>query len=287
MNPVLSTTSDPRYRRLDLNPNVEASVEKLFDDAAVNFLEGVTKFIPFDPGYAVKDGECFEINDYKVDDELLQACKQPLTSDRITPPDVLSLQIKAIVGYQINGTSNSLFFQNFNGSKVVTPGKRFALFSVADTSTFEELKRPVVLLDSNINAIWIDGRLLFKSFHMAKQMLDLSNYFEAATDKQLDDFAGHKLIECDDVGKFKADNNYWTRKKVAMILASGYIDKVTPKEMRDIASAVQFNLTMKKGKIVIPADTNEMRDLLHFLDEDFSVGYFSKRLLLSNSKRER
>lgn len=287
MNPILSTASDPQYRRLDLTPELERSVEELFDEAAVKFLEGVTKYIPFDPGYTEQAGECFEIKDYPIDPDLLQACTQELTATRVAPEEVISLGIKAIIGYQITSANKSLFFQNFNGSKVVVPGKRFALLSVADSATFEELKRPVILLDSKINAIWVDGRLLFKSYQMAKQMLDLSAYFEEASDAQLEEFAGHNLIECADVDKFKEDNNYWTRKKVAMILASGYLDKVPPKKLKSIAKGVQYELVMKDGKIVMPADPHEMRNLLHFLDEELFVGYFSEQPFLTNSKRIR
>ena len=133
----------------------------------------------------------------------------------------------------------------------------------------------------------MDGKLLFKSFHLAKQMVDLTQYFQAASDKQLESFAKHKLIDCGDVGKFVDANNFWTRKKVAMILASGYLDSVPAKEMKGIAKNVEYELVMNKGKIVMPEDSKEMQELLHFLDEELYVGYFSKKKFLTNSKRVR
>lgn len=288
MNPILWTKDgDPPYYRLDLEPTLEKTVEELFDDAAVEFLEGVVKYIPFDAGYTVKEGECFEITDFPIDEELLTMAVQPLTGTRVSPDDLRTLKVKALIGYQVAGTSRSLFFQNFNGSKVIVPGKRVALFSVADSSTFQELKRPVVLLDSNVNAIWENGRLLFKSFHMAKQMLDLSEYFQQASDEQLNLFAGHKLLDCGNMDAFKAANNYWTRTKIAMILAAKTLDNVTPKEMSKVAKEVKYELIMKNGKVVIPEEPDQMRDLLHFLDEELYVGYFTKKPYLTNSKRAR
>lgn len=288
MNPILWTKkADPVFLRLDLEPKAENKIEELFDKAAEDFMEKVKQLIPFDAGYTVKEDECFEIDDFKIDEGLLAACAQPLTTERVKANEVGSLELKAVVGYKQDGKSQTLLLQNFDGRRVLVPGQRFALTAMADTSTFQTLQRPVFVLDAKISAIWMDGKLLFKSFHLAKQMVDLTKYFQAASDKQLESFAKHKLIECSDIGKFVDSNNFWTRKKVAMILASGYLDAVPPKELKGIAKNVEYDLVMNKGKVVMPEDPKEMQELLHFLDEELYVGYFSKKKFLTNSKRVR
>lgn len=288
MNPILWTKkADPTFLRLDLDPKAEEAIEELFDKAAEVFLESVEQLIPFDAGYTVKEGECFEIDNFKMDEGLLAACDQPLTAERVQAKNVGALELKAVVGYKRDGKSQTLLLQNFDGRRVLVPGRRFAITAMADSSTFQALKRPVVVLDARISAIWMDGKLLFKSFHLAKQMVDLTEHFQAASDKQLESFAKHKLIECGDVAKFVDANNFWTRKKVAMILASGYLDKVPAKEMKGIASNVQYDLVMKNGKIIMPEEPKLMQELLHFLDEELYVGYFSKKPFLTNSKRGR
>ena len=45
-------------------------------------------------------------------------------------------------------------------------------------------------------------------------------------------------------------------------------------------------MTVQNEKIIFPQDTNEIKILLSFLDEEAYQGPFSKETFLSNSKRK-
>lgn len=286
MNPILWISSDEQpVLRLDLEQRVGDSAFELFQDAANKFMDDFDHVIEFDPGYRVQEGECFEIKDFPIDHALLSACKQPLTTERAGADSFYQLPVKAVVGYDISGKNESLFFQNFDRRKIIVPGRRFAIWNMADSSTFRELDRPVLLLDSTISALWHNGTLRFRSFHQAKQMFDLTDWFEEASDKQLLGFAKHKMLLCTDSNQFLASNNYWTRKKIAMILRDGILDNVTPNELKKVAKAVAYEIEMDGDRMVIPEDTSAMRALLQFLDEDVYRGPFSGRRLIAGGKR--
>lgn len=286
MNPILWISSNEQpLLRLDLEQRVANTAFELFQEAANKFMEDIDQVIEFDPGYQVQEGECFEIKDFPIDHALLSACKQPLSTERAGADTFHQLPVKAIVGYDIDGTNESLFFQNFDRRKLIVPGRRFAIWNMADSSTFRQLDRPVLLLDSAISALWHNGTLRFKSFHLAKQMFDLTEWFEEASDKQLVGFAKHKMLLCTDTNQFVSSNNYWTRKKIAMILRDGILDNVTPKDLKRVAKAVDYEIEMDGERMVIPEDTAGMRALLQFLDEDVYRGPFSGRRLIAGGKR--
>ena len=287
MNPLLLTSDpDPDHQilRMDLAPETSIAVDGLFSNAVNVFEQDVEEYVEFDAGYQLTEGECFQIPDFTIADELIQASRQPLAADRLDQAELPFLSIKAVVGYDFSGSNRRLFFQNFDARRVIIPGRRFAVFGTADASTFRELDRPVVLLDAPLAAIWDDGILKFKSFHLAKQIFDLSVYFTEATTPQLTEFAAHPRVSCDDTSQFIAACNPWSRKKVALILRDGILD-FPVNEIRRGARAVSYRLALDGDRIILPTAKRELRALLQFLDEDLYRGPISRRRLLSSGHR--
>jgi hypothetical protein len=287
MNPILLIKGDDSpFRRLDLNQEAGMAAREMFLQAADSFARGLEESIPFDPGYKLYDDECFEIRDFPIDEDLISFCRQPISADRVGAADFGQLPIHGIVGYDFSDGQRRLFFQNFDSRRVLVPGRRFAVCSVADTSTFEQLSRPVVLLDSNITAIWDNGLLKFKSFHLAKQLFDLSAYFTEATDEQVTRFASHERLRCADSARFVGACNSWSRTKIAMIMRGGVLDDATGEAIREAATKVDYSVQMDGDRIVLPTEKRELRSLLQFLDEDIYRGPISQRRLLSSGKRQ-
>lgn len=287
MNPIIWTKHEARpFLRLDLDQSASSRARELFLSGAESFGLGVEQFVGFDPGYKLHEDECFEIQGFPISDDLLGFCRQPLSAERVNAGDFADLPIKGIVGYDFSGGQQKLYFQNFDSRRVLVPGRRFAVFQIADASTFKELNTSVLLLGAAIAAVWDNGVLRFKSFHLAKQIFDLSGYFTEATDEQIGSFVNHSRLKCASLGKFIDACNTWSRTKIALILRGGILDRATGELIREAAAAVAFEVPMDGDQIVLPEEKAALRSLLQFLDEDIYRGPLSQRKLLSSGKRQ-
>ncbi|UHD16481.1 hypothetical protein [Thiocapsa bogorovii] len=272
--------------RLDLDQSAASSARDLFLSAADSFGGGIEQVVEFDPGYKLHDDECFEIHDFPIEEDLIGFCRQPLSAERVNSADFAELPINGIVGYDFSAGQRKLYFQNFDSRRILIPGRRFAILPMADASTFKQLTKPVLLLDASITAVWDNGTLRFKSFHLAKQLFDLSAYFIEATDEQIGQFVAHNRLRCTDPGRFLAACNTWSRTKIALILRGGILDHATGDMIRDAAASVEYEVQMAGNQIVLPEEKGALRSLLQFLDEDIYRGPISQRRLLSSGKRQ-
>jgi len=287
MNPILLTRANEcPFLRLDLDQSTAAMALNMFQAAAESFNRESEQAVEFDPSYKLHDDECFEIHNFPIDTDLIGYCRQPLSAERVNASDFDNLSINGIVGYDFSKNQQKLYFQNFDSRRVIIPGKRFAIWSMADASTFQQLNQPVLLLDANITAIWDNGVLRFKSFHLAKQLFDLTEYFTEATNEQISQFVSHKSLQCANSERFIKVCNTWSRTKIALILRSGILDHATSDIIRKAAAAVKYKVQMEGDQIVIPEEKGELRTLLQFLDEDIYRGPISQRRLLSSGKRQ-
>ena len=287
MNPILLIDSeDTPLLRMTLAPSVGNDARALFLKAAQDFEKGIDDTIIFDPGYQLQEGECFEIKDFPIGDDLKTACKQPLSAERLDKDQLAGLPIRSIVGYDFSDRNERIFFQNFDSRRVLIPGKGFAVFATADSSTFKELEAPVVLLDAHLAAIWDKGTLKFKNFNNAKKIFDLTSYFTEATDEQIEEFVAHSFIACENKDKLIKNSTAWSRKKIALILHGKVLDSMSARSVRAAAKLVDYEVPMEGNKIKLPSDKKELKELLQFLDEDLYIGPISKRKLLSSGKRE-
>jgi hypothetical protein len=271
---------------MDLMQHVGSCARDLFLNAAKDFEDGVEDAIAFDPGYQLQEGECFVIKDFALPDHLRSACKQPLSADRLDKDQIGDLPIKSIVGYDFVPQKERIFFQNFDSSRVLVPGRGLNLFAIADASTFKELDAPVVLLNSSLAAIWENGTLMFKNFNNAKKIFDLTSHFTEATDEQIGEFISHSLITSEGKDKLAKTCTVWSRKKIALILRSKVLDTMTSDSVRAASKVLGYEVPMDGEKIKLPTDKKALKELLQFLDEDLYKGTFSSRKLLSSGKRE-
>jgi len=286
MNPiVLANRRTPQIYRLDLNGAAGANARQLFQEGERQFEASIEQLIPFEPGYKPEDDECFQINNFDLDAELMQACRNPLSFERIESSAFAEMDIFGMVGYDFTAGSRKVYFQNFDTRKIFLPGGKFAIWRMTDQSTFQELDRPMLVLDPTVSVIWDNGTLKFKSYHLAKMLVDLSGVFSEATDEDLDTFASHGRLRCSDQAAFRAVCNSWSRTKIAMILRGGILDSVTSEHIQFAAGQVEYRIEMDGDRVVLPSNKGELRELLQFLDEDIFRGVLSQRRLLSSGKR--
>ena len=161
--------------------------------------------------------------------------------------------------------------------------RKFALF--LQGNSFRRLTTPAFTLASSL-AFVIDGGLIkFRSFPNLRAILDVTETYRDATDQELRDFAGHPSLRVEELEDFVLTADQITRKLINAVVASGVLDVYTPVEIQEAAARTQLDLEVQGGRIVLPAERREVKDLLQFLDEGRYNGPLSGRTYVTNSRK--
>ncbi|OQW66786.1 MAG: hypothetical protein BVN35_21245 [Proteobacteria bacterium ST_bin11] len=156
-------------------------------------------------------------------------------------------------------------------------------------NVYKKIEGIGLTIDSKLTAILKDGSLKFFSFHLLRQIFDMSEYYKEATDSDIDDFASLQLITADSLPNLISISDTWVRRKFSLIQQSQILENVPLNDIKAVAA--EFNIplatTTADGieKIVLPGNKADLKTLLRFLDEDYYKSPLSKTQYITNSKR--
>ena len=177
-----------------------------------------------------------------------------------------------------------VLFQHFSRSHVIRPGR----FLFLQNNTYKTTQRAGLTLDSKLSAVYVPGyrKLLFHNFRTVNTILPLAEFYEEASEQQIKEVLGHKLLAPEDADALAAGANQWFRKRFAMLRVSGVLDTFSAKEIQARSKGYDVAIRLSKGKIVFPADKPAAKKLLQFLNEELFRGAITNTLFETNSKRE-
>ncbi|WP_439373845.1 Kiwa anti-phage protein KwaB-like domain-containing protein [Bradyrhizobium sp. DASA03120] len=283
---LFALMSDRRIVRIPLTAEVQLEMDATFEVQEKRFRTSCEEQIPFDGKYKPDDGECLFIDDYDDIDGLHRAIANPLSIPQITPTSDELEGIKALfTGKNVDGQRIALI-QNFDKRKIIS-NRGFSIFHSADV--FKKVEGVGLTIGMSLSAILEEKRLYFFSFYSARQIFDLSQYFREATDEDLSEFAASDMLKISDPAAFVAASDNWVRRKVALIMQSGILERIDFEATK--ASALIFGINIEteangdKAALVLPTMKPELKKLLRFLDEDYFQSVLSSTPHLSNSKR--
>ncbi|RXF66892.1 hypothetical protein BKM77_01085 [Pseudomonas syringae] len=156
-------------------------------------------------------------------------------------------------------------------------------------NVYKKIEGIGLTVDHKLTAILEEGRLRFFSFHSARQIFDLSEYYKEATDDDVKEFIAADMIFSANPAGILEVSDSWVRRKISLIQQSGILQSIPINEMKAIA--LEFNIpfetmTNEDGeKLLLPEAKSDLKKLLRFLDEDYYKSPLSKTNFLSNSKR--
>ncbi|MCO4882706.1 Kiwa anti-phage protein KwaB-like domain-containing protein [Paraburkholderia caribensis] len=116
------------------------------------------------------------------------------------------------------------------------------------------------------------------------RVFDLSEFYREATNDEVEAFATHEKMAVADLQNFLASAGPLIRRKISLISQSGILE--TTEQL--VAVAQIFNVPMnvnEQGRIILPTNKTELRQILRFLDEDYYESPLSQSRFVSNSKR--
>lgn len=284
---LFALTSNPAKRivRFNLSSQVQSDLtaymkaqERAFDEA--------DQEVDFDGKYKPDPGEVLCISNYDDIDDLASAINNPLALDEVEPSEEFFGQIKALfTGYNYQGNLKILL-QSFDRRKIISTNG-LSIFHSANT--YKKIEGIGLTVDHKLTAILEEGRLRFFSFHSARQIFDLSEYYKEATDDDVKEFIAADMIFSANPAGILEVSDSWVRRKILLIQQSGILQSIPINEMKAIA--LDFNIPFETmanedgEKLLLPEAKSDLKKLLRFLDEDYYKSPLSKTNFLSNSKR--
>lgn len=236
--------------------------------------------IAFDGRYNVEDDEIFVIADFPLPDEIRRAVQNPIAAPALDRDSASEWDaLKSIYGGRWNGGDPEVVFQTFDRRRSLA--RRWSLIIRGDA--FTRLDDPGLVLDTRAVAVFRNKKLYFRSYAEARRVLDLAAYYAEATDAEVVAFTQIPQLEFEDAEQFVAAADSTVRKRIAFIV--DVLAKAKPQNIAKAAKAYDVPITIRKGKVVVPRDKKEMKQVLRFLDEDYFTSDLTGRKFVSSSKR--
>ena len=206
-------------------------------------------------------------------------------------PSQISIDnIKALfVGVDAPGNPNIIALQTFNKKQILDTSKSFLATMIGRSTTFSKAVDVGFNLDDKLVAIIDNNTICFKSFFKLRSVFDMTSYFTAATDQDLDAFSQLPIFSIAQGFDIKNVADTVIRNKITLINQTGLLTPQNLALFKAEAVKVGFPLqTVVVGgveKITMPSSKKEIKSLLDFIEEDIWVSGISGRRFKSSSKR--
>lgn len=267
--------------KIETDKKAQAAICKSYAEASGWMLKG-TEYVSFDGNYSPDADETLCINQFALDEIIKEAVETPAGIESFAPENTNSDNIKAIFVGEICEGRMVIAFQKFKKEQYISV-KGINLFF--DRDTFVQEKRFGITISDEVDCIYEDGRLLFKSFFMARQIFSLMKYYREATQGEVERFTQMEELSLDSAEMFIGQADSRVRKKVASIMDSGVLERFSARDIQKIGRQAGIDVAIRDKKIVIPAEKKKMKIILGFLDEEVYKGSFSNITYITNSKR--
>lgn len=285
---LFALTSIPGMRvlRMPLSAEVQAGITELLRAQEHEFFQGIEEEIKFDGMYHPAESELLYINNFDDVDGIKSAILRPQGCQEFVLKSGSLESIKAIFsGYIKNGTIRVLL-QGFDRRRIIN-ANGFSL--VHAENAFSRFDGGGLTLDNKLTAIIEDDNLKFASYHFLRQIFDMSAYCKEATDQDLKVFVQNPALQFTDAQVFMDVADAWVRRKVVLIQQSGILDSCPATKIAAAAKFCDIQLqlagTAGQEKIVMPADRQEVKQVLRLLDEDYYQSPQSTLKYMSKARR--
>jgi hypothetical protein len=285
---LFALTSIPGMRvlRMPLTPDVQAGVNELFRGQEHEFFQGIEEEIKFDGMYRPEESELLYINNFDDVDGIKSAILRPQGCQEFVLKNGSLESVKAFFsGYIKNGTIRILL-QGFDRRRIIN-AHGFSLIHAENA--FTKFDGGGFTLDNKLTAIIEDDSLKFSSYHYLRQIFDMSAYCKEASDQDLKVFIQNSALQFADPQVFMDVADSWVRRKVVLIQQAGILDGCSASKIAATAKFCDLQLQLAgaagQERIVIPADRQEVKQILRFLDEDFYQSPESTMRYMAKSRR--
>ncbi|MCX8123883.1 MAG: DUF4868 domain-containing protein [Spirochaetes bacterium] len=279
---LLALMTDNSLRRIVSNGDLQNELTKYFLEIKSQF-EKNKEEVDFDGRYSVDEDQILVIKNYNISENILNAVENPLTLNILKLKDEVDYIKSLLCGIVDKTNTNNTFviFQSFDRRKVLS--KSFTLLNTNDTYT--KLSDPGLIINERIDLLYRQNKILFLSFHNARKIFDLSDYYKEATNEDLKEFVKIGIINVEDENWFIDNADSVIRKKVALLQKNQVLSNTTLVNIQKQAAKFGLEITVKDNKIHLPKDKATIKNIIKFLDEDYFIAPLTGRQCITNSKR--
>tara|TARA_R110002167_G_C12674022_1_gene650959 strand:+ start:1509 stop:2396 length:888 start_codon:yes stop_codon:yes gene_type:complete len=277
-----------QIKRVRVNQSLQTELIQIFEDQRVFFEQGVDTEVVFNGDWKPDSNEVLTIDDIAESQILAGAINANASSfSDVVISNFSNEPIKAIfTGINTNGQTK-VFVQKFSSRQALSLNE-LPVIKMQTGNIFVKTTDDIFTIDNKLVAIIEGNKTKFKSFHNARMVFDLSNFYKEATDDDLTQMAQHASLEITDLASFIAEADTQVRKMAHSIESSGLLDNYTVTQISTAAANFpDIPVAVNNGKITLPSDKKELKEVLHFLLEDIYKGPLSGSDYLTNSKRAR
>lgn len=273
-------TGDPTIRRVMISADVQAQLEPYFDALEQAFRDGIAEEINFDGRWKPDRDQMMRMPTTPEAQEIIATLNlDPLAIDAMGA-DFENEQIRGLLVKKVAGQQSRILLQAFSNLQRLS--RRWALTLHGDV--FNRLAQPTFAIDAQIHVIIEDGFIKFKSYNMAKRVLDLTGAYKEATDEDIQELFARPNIG-GDVDAVIASATPLLRKLISSVKDSQVFDDNTAEELRLKAEAVNLILTVENDQLILPSVSKDLRKALTFLDHGVYLSPVSQERYITNSRR--
>lgn len=270
-------------KHVQLTNQVQQHIDALFQAQDTNFMAGIADEIDFAGDWKPDEDEVLVARGLAEPQILLAAANQNAIA--LLPLDAANFQnegVKALFVAEGQGPNRRLLLQSFSPQQLLSG--RLALLH--DGNVFRRIAEPAFSLGTQLVAtIDATGAVRFKSFQMLRRIFDLSQFFQQATDADLNAFCGHGSLAIADAVAFVADADEGIRKFVHAIIKSDVLGQHTVADITAQANAIGFPIAVANNQIEVPQDRKGAKALFSFLLDRVYLGAMNQQLFITNSHR--
>lgn len=265
--------TDNSVKKIDLIQSITTEIKDVFVNIGNSMMNDEVEEILFDGNYNVQDEEILYVN-MELHQDIINTATNPIGIETL---NLSSDEIKALFWVE----NNVYYFQNFDKRKLLQ--NKNVIFW--DNNTFNKLSNDALIIDNLVNAIFKNGKFYFRSYANANKIFSLLNFFEEASNEVIDNFAGNdKLIV--DTTWLKENGDTIIKKQITLIQNSDVLLNANPAKIKKDAKKFDLNIEMNNGKLVLPNDRKQCKNILSFINEQYYFGLISKKKFRTNSKRD-
>lgn len=272
-------------KKLRVNRDIQEKLVEIFSEKSEELLDDSIEYIEFDGRYKPGKNEILYIKDFNLPESIKKAVETPTSTEELRPKDNKNEKINAIfTGKKCDQNGYNVAFQNILPNQIITSAGFGLIFS---NNSFNKINNLALSIKEQVDCVYKNNNLYFSSYWVARQIFDLADYYEIATDGELSNFIKRDVLSTENESSFFENADTWVRRKVALIEDGKVLEKYSPYEIKKIAEEHDVDLNIiEDEKILVPEDKRELKELLRFLDEDIYKGPFSNNTYVTNSKRK-
>jgi len=269
-------------KRIPMTNPVQNRLEAVFLSQEVAFRAGRPNEVAFDGDWNPDEDELLTLDISPEVSAVIDAANgNALALPVIDTAHFEAENIKALITVASNGAATRLLVQRFTAMQLLNRRRALLLHN----NNFRELNEPAFTIGTSLSCIIENGLIKFDSYHNLRAIFDLIEFYQEATDADIDTIAAHASINIVDLNTFKDEATQTLRKLIHKVLNSGVLDNHTPKEIQKKAAATGLNLTINNGVLQVPDDKVLARQFFRFLDDSLYEAALSGKRYVTNSKK--